>query len=78
MRINSYTPSGTLSTDTVVLSPEESHHLARVLRVEAGQALTLFDGRGTRAEGVVDSVTKKEVTVRILSRETVALPAVEN
>jgi 16S rRNA (uracil1498-N3)-methyltransferase len=77
MRINSYTPPGTLSTDIVVLSPEESHHLAKVLRVEAGQELTLFDGQGTRAEGVVDTVTKKEVTVRITARATVPPPAVE-
>jgi len=77
VRINSYTPPGTLNNDLVVLSAEESHHLARVLRVEAGQELTLFDGQGTRAEGVVDSVTKKEVTVRIISRETVPPPAVE-
>jgi 16S rRNA (uracil1498-N3)-methyltransferase len=77
MRINSYTPPGSLSADTVVLSPDESHHLARVLRVEAGQELTLFDGQGMRAGGVVESVTKKEVTVRITARETVPLPAVE-
>jgi 16S rRNA (uracil1498-N3)-methyltransferase len=77
MRINSYTPPRTLSADTVTLSTAESHHLARVLRVEAGQELTLFDGQGTRVEGVVDSVTKKEVTVRVTSRETVPPPAVE-
>jgi len=77
MRINSYTPPGTLKNDLIVLLPEESHHLARVLRVEAGQELTLFDGQGTRAEGVVDTVTKKEVTVRITARETVPPPAVE-
>lgn len=77
MRINSYTPPGTLSADLVTLSPAESHHLARVLRVAPGQELTLFDGQGTRAEGVVDSVTKKEVTVRITARETVPPPPVE-
>ena len=77
MRINSYTPPGTLKNDLIVLSPEESHHLARVLRVEAGQELTLFDGQGTRAEGIVDAVTKKEVAVRIIARETVPPPAVE-
>lgn len=77
MRINSFADSEALKAGLVVLSPEESHHLARVLRVEAGQELTLFDGQGTRAEGVVDSVTKKEVTVRITSRETVPPPAVE-
>jgi 16S rRNA (uracil1498-N3)-methyltransferase len=77
MRINSFAESAALKADLVVLSPEESHHLARVLRVEAGQELTLFDGQGTRAEGVVDAVTKKEVTVRITSRETVPPPVVE-
>ncbi len=77
MRINSFTPSGTLENDLAVLSPEESHHLARVLRVEAGQELTLFDGQGTRAEGIVEAVTKKEVTVRITARETVPPPVVE-
>lgn len=77
MRINSFVPPGELKGDRIALSPEESHHLARVLRVEAGQELSLFDGEGTRAEGVVDSVTKKEVTVRITSRETVPPPTVE-
>ena len=77
MRINSFVTPGSLQNDLVVLSPDESHHLARVLRVEPNQELTLFDGQGTRAEGVVESVTKKEVSVRITNRETVAPPAVE-
>jgi len=77
MRINSFVTPGSLQNDTVVLSPEESHHLARVLRVEPGQELTLFDGQGTCAEGVIESVTKKEVSVRITERETVPPPAVE-
>lgn len=77
MRINSFVPPGDLKSDLITLSPEESHHLARVLRVEAGQELTLFDGQGIRADGVVDAVTKKEVTVRITARETVPPPVVE-
>jgi len=77
MRINSFVPPGELKADTVVLSPEESHHLARVLRVEPGQELSLFDGQGTRADGFVDAVTKKEVTVRITGRKTVPPPTVE-
>jgi len=39
--------------------------------------MTLFDGQGTLAEGIVETVTKNEVTVRITERETVAKPAVE-
>jgi len=77
MRINSFVNPDALKSDRVVLSPEESHHLARVLRVETGQKLTLFDGQGTRAEGLIDSVTKKEITVRVTSRETIEAPAVE-
>lgn len=66
-----------IQSDLVVLSPEESHHLARVLRVEPGQELTLFDGEGARAAGVVKSAEKKTVAVRITSRETVPPPEVE-
>jgi len=77
MRIHSFAEPESLLQGIVVLSPEESHHLARVLRVEVGQELTLFDGQGTRAEGVVDAVTKKEVTVQIIARETVPPSVVE-
>jgi len=60
-----------------VLSAEESHHLARVLRVQPGQEITLFDGQGGVAEGAVDSVSKSAVEVKILKRWTVPKPAVE-
>lgn len=77
MRINSFVTPESLSEDTVSLSPAESHHLARVLRAEPGQELTLFDGQGTRAEGIVETVAKKEVTVRITERETIPPPEVD-
>jgi len=77
MRINSFVTPDALNDDPVVLSPEESHHLARVLRAEPGQELTLFDGQGTRAEGVIETLSKKEVTVHITARKTVTPPPVE-
>ena len=77
MRIHSFVKPEALREEIVTLPPDESHHLARVLRVEAGQELTLFDGEGTRAEGLIESVSKKEVTVRVTSRESIAPPAVE-
>ena len=76
MRINSFIQPGQFAGDEIILPPEESHHLARVLRVEAGQELTLFDGAGGRAAGAVLDVSKKAVTVKILSRETVPPPPV--
>ncbi|MDH3345663.1 MAG: 16S rRNA (uracil(1498)-N(3))-methyltransferase [Kiritimatiellaceae bacterium] len=77
MRINSFVTPDQLKADTLVLSSEESHHLARVLRVEPGQDLTLFDGQGTRAEGIIETVTKKEIGVRVTSRETTQPPKIE-
>jgi len=77
MRIHSFVKPEALRENVVTLSTAESHHLARVLRVEAGQELTLFDGVGTRAKGVVDTITKKEVAVRVTECETIAPPAVE-
>ncbi|MFA5689414.1 MAG: RsmE family RNA methyltransferase [Kiritimatiellales bacterium] len=76
MRINSFIAPEQMSGDEAVLSPEESHHLARVLRVEAGQEITLFDGTGNRATAVITGVSKKSVTVRVTARETVPPPAV--
>ncbi len=77
MRIHSFVTPEALREGIVTLPSAESHHLARVLRVEVGQEMTLFDGQGTRAEGTIDSVTKKEVTVRVTKRETIEPPAVD-
>jgi 16S rRNA (uracil1498-N3)-methyltransferase len=77
MRIHSFTPPGTLQTSRLALPPDESHHLARVLRAQPGQPITLFDGQGSLAEGLIEEVSKKEVTVRILSCQTVAPPRVD-
>jgi 16S rRNA (uracil1498-N3)-methyltransferase len=77
VRINSFIKPESLAQDLAAFPSDESHHLARVLRVEPGQQMTLFDGQGTRALGTVESVTKKEVTVRITERETVPPPDVE-
>jgi 16S rRNA (uracil1498-N3)-methyltransferase len=77
MRINSLVDAAELKKDVAVLSPEESHHLARVLRVQAGQEITLFDGQSGVAEGIIDAVSKTAVEVRISKRWRVPQPAVE-
>jgi len=77
MRINSLVDAGELEKDVVVLSSEESHHLARVLRVQAGQEITLFDGQGNGADGVIESVGKAAVKVQVSKRWKVPPPAVQ-
>ncbi len=77
MRINSLVEAAELGKEIALLSPEESHHLARVLRVQPGQGLTLFDGAGGVADAVVESVGKHAVEARIEKRWSVPKPAVE-
>lgn len=77
MRINSLVDAADLAKEQVVLSSEESHHLARVLRVQPGQDLILFDGRGGVAEATVESVAKSAVAVGVSRRWSVPKPEVQ-
>ncbi len=64
--------------EMIRLSPRESHHLVRVLRLDCGTTVSLFNGRGKEVWGVVESANPTGATVRItqashfteLSRET--------
>lgn len=57
-----------ISKGLAILSPEESRHVATVLRLEAGTAIELFDGTGYVYQGLVLTTTQKRITVEILSR----------
>lgn len=57
------------------LRPEAAHHVAHVLRLAPGDAVTLFDGRGMEYAAVIVQVTRGEVTLdvaqgRIVDRES--------
>ncbi|MCK5675872.1 MAG: 16S rRNA (uracil(1498)-N(3))-methyltransferase [Verrucomicrobia bacterium] len=77
MRINSLVDAAELEKERVTLPPEESHHLARVLRVQPGQEITLFDGRGGVADAAIESISKTAVEVRISNHWKVPPPAVQ-
>jgi 16S rRNA (uracil1498-N3)-methyltransferase len=49
----------------VDLPEDEAHHLARVLRLRAGDSIAVFDGRGREAAARVVSVTSKRVSVSV-------------
>jgi len=60
-----YAPGFT--NDGVVELPEhEAQHLARVLRLKAGDEIAVFDGRGREALARVASVTQQRVHVRVV------------
>ncbi len=52
---------------SVTLSDSAANHVGRVLRMKAGEPLTLFNGAGGAWQGVVESVSKKTVTVTLSS-----------
>jgi 16S rRNA (uracil1498-N3)-methyltransferase len=52
----------------VTLEGDEGHHLARVMRAKAGDALVLFDGGGAEFDARVTAVARSSVEVEVLAR----------
>jgi 16S rRNA (uracil1498-N3)-methyltransferase len=66
-----------LAGDRVTLTGAEHRHLARVLRARAGDALTLFDGRGGEVDAQILRVEDTETALQLGERRlvpTVATP----
>lgn len=58
-----YSPQPLAAHTTLELAPEASHHLARVLRMQRGDALILFNGEGGEYPAMIAAVDKRSVTV---------------
>lgn len=54
--------------DRLVLDGAEGQHAVRVRRIRVGETLRIADGFGSYAEGVVDSVGQRDLTMRVLER----------
>lgn len=63
-----YHPDLIEQTGVLALSEEASGHVGRVLRMQPGQDILLFDGSGAEFPSVIDEVSKKSVTVNVLQR----------
>lgn len=59
-----YAP-GAQSGGIIALPDEEAQHLARVLRLKAGTAVRLFDGRGHEFDALVEKAGKSEVLIAV-------------
>lgn len=55
--------------ELITLSPEDSKHISKALRMKVGESLTVCDGRGTDFECVIESAQGDAVTVRVLSQK---------
>lgn len=73
MRHRIYVPELQASGE-VVVSGDEFHHAARVVRVREGEEVELFDGRGKIVSGKVSATGRDQITVsvehEIASRES--------
>jgi len=66
-----YVPPDTAIRGEFLLPARQSHHVARVLRLNAGDGLTLFSGDGSEHAAVVERVAKRGVTVQVLEHRSV-------
>lgn len=55
-------------TGHVSLDDAEARHASNVLRLAVGADVTLFDGQGGEAQGVVASLGKREVVIELIAR----------
>ena len=58
-----------LLTDLYTLPEDESHHVAKVMRMHAGDTLWLTDGRGTRLCATIVQPDPRGCLVRIVERQ---------
>ena len=59
-----YTPQSLESDSSILLEPEPSHHVVRVLRLGVGDSVALFDGSGGEYPAIITSIGKKRVEVK--------------
>ena len=64
-----YHPTSLNSLTSCTLSEDGANHVGRVLRMQPGDQLELFDGSNHIYQAVINAVTKKSVDVDILSRQ---------
>jgi 16S rRNA (uracil1498-N3)-methyltransferase len=68
-----YLPPDQFAGDRAVCDGDTAHRLAAVLRLRAGDALRVFDGRGRERAARVQESTRRRVTLALLDA-VVALP----
>ena len=51
-----------------VLAADEAHHCRQVLRLSAGDPVTIFDGRGQTAQCAITAITNHAARLKILSQ----------
>lgn len=58
-----------ITGDSVTLADSEAHHLLHVLRATVGDQVTLFDGSGHEFAAEVSELGRREVGLRVVSKQ---------
>jgi 16S rRNA (uracil1498-N3)-methyltransferase len=72
-----YLPPEACKGDTLLLTGREAHHGAQVLRLRAGDEVTVLDGAGTRLVCALKGVSRKAIELSVRSREKIPRPGFE-
>jgi 16S rRNA (uracil1498-N3)-methyltransferase len=72
-----YVPKHPVDDDHIVISGEQSRHLALVRRARAGDVVHVSDGEGCVMDVVLDSVTLESATGKVMLRTDVERPSFE-
>ena len=57
-----------ITADTAAITGDDAHHISRVLRMKAGDALSLCDGAGNEYDAVIASVSPEAVACAVGER----------
>jgi 16S rRNA (uracil1498-N3)-methyltransferase len=63
-----FVPSDKISGRIGMITGDDAHHIQRVLRLEAGDRITLCDGRGMDYQAVIQDVSKGQVRVELTGK----------
>ena len=72
--IRLYLPDDLSGGALVVLGREQSHYLANVMRMQAGETLALFNGRHGQWRAVAEKVAKTAVALRVMEQTRTQAP----
>ena len=57
-----------ITNTTAVITGDDAHHIARVLRMKAGDALSLCDGAGNEYDAVITGITQDAISCAVGER----------
>ena len=70
-KIRIYEDTDIIANNTIELGESASNHVARVLRMQCGEAIYVFNGTGIEAECIITQINKKSVICNVKSIEEV-------